>query len=416
MNRKFSSQNLEFLEVPHASGVERALPTLESLSLIARVQNGNYRLSEAMLAASGEKADLLTWVRTQIGRGDLDAAEPVVLRFLQDPAYIHVHSDLDLELARIYFQKCSWLHCIETANRALLREETTALGRLTLLQVRSHSWFELGDWNKSLVDLDRVQSLRTLFLQAQAAFYSDVLRVKVTARLSGPTAAGRMANRLEKNIFGDSSVPGADPVLTLLRLRSDLSRLEGTVSETTLLASFWIAQAMGDGIYSGLALLDLAGHGSRLSISAAPLLETFLSRHLKLRILQADCQLYEPESTAGRTLAFPITKVSTDRSEYDFETPPEFLFFLEWQVRLHLPSLEVTRTKIQSRSAKILKALSNGPCERAKLFEDVWSLSYRAESHDVILRNALHRLRRQAGIEICSTDGQIALKNAMAIL
>lgn len=414
-NRKLG--NWITFEAQAASGARPEATGIEQASMEARVGRANYRLAEALLQ-SGSQKDFIQEVRTKIGRGFIREAEEMLAALLAGDALIEraLSIDLQTELARVHYQRAEWAASIEAVNRALYGDDVPGIARLTFLQIRSAAWFELGEWEKCLADVESIGALQLLYPDAQGAFYAEVLAVKALARKSESSAASenRYLELLERVLVRRPRL-NADTLLTLLRLRIDLRRVVHGPTAELALASHRLAEAMGDRLYAALAVVELRyGESSSLREEAIARLPELRKNFDKVDRLLAEAERAQPVSTTARTLRESAVAPLFDARTLE-GVKPRGLVALgpagDYDLRVDLETLDVSplAKTLQEKSRLILLALAEGALSREELFRRVWKLRFDPERHDGILRNALLRVRKQAGCAVVSEDGFVAL-------
>ena len=227
--------------------------------MISRVLESNYLKAEALLQSTESKPDLIQLIRTKISRGQMEEAHALVIKALEitqeDSSF---KNDLQLELCRVFYRTGEWTQSIEVANVLLNRDTLPSVGRLAALQTRSLCWFELGNWDRALRDIEDSRSLKMLYEQSQCCLYTEVLKIKTLARKNGVEGTLPLLSELWKKT-ANGEIPGnADTLLTLLRLEIDLKRIDNKDFSQEALACFHTAHAMGDDLYEALSILDLA--------------------------------------------------------------------------------------------------------------------------------------------------------------
>ncbi len=388
---------------------------LDLACMAARLEKSNYRLAEAILAEQPTK-DVLQYVRTHIARGRFEEARALISAVLAeytDAALAPIRADLTLELSRIEYQNGNWALAIEAATHGLLDNDLRPVIRITLLQIRAAAFFEMQNWGSALQDIDSIYSLKLLYPGAQAAFYADVLRIKIIARLHTVARAREELQGLWlRSIRGDINL-NFDAILTLLRLEIDLKRLNHEPYSVLAHACLMIADQMGDALYAALAWVDIA-YAEDLQLRDAAITNLAPLREKFKRI---DAIINEIETRAARSeysrnvLKYQIKKMKGSHSYGQFQS----LFILNPDIKITFLPNAVALTRLQGQTKNILKQLFQSKQGKEALFKNIWNLDFKAERHDIILRNALMRARKQTGLEITSKEGSIELKRGLII-
>ncbi|MBC7693053.1 MAG: hypothetical protein H7222_14920 [Methylotenera sp.] len=388
--------------------------------LIARVDRSNYRLAEALISQSGKTGDFFQSIRTKISRGHFDEAESLLKQaILHDEGADSLTTDLlRLELARVHYQNGRYFETLEVTQRALGNPELSGLPRLTLLQIQSACWFELGEWSKALKDIEAIRCLQLIYPVAQSGFYSEALRVKTVARSFGLIEAEAAMKQMTQRYFNSEQIGNADRLLTLLRLRLDLNRLAGLPISVCALACHTLADAMGDGLYTALALMDLKYSESKLLSQEADTrlsaLRGQFSRVDQLDTCPDDSEMaLQHHSESAKTLRRLSLKRRDDGRS--LLQPISTLLFPENHLRVDLQTVSVHPLKLQKQTQDIIQALSAGDLTREALFTKVWNLAFVPERHDLILRNALVRARKQTQTTLLCENQKIGLRGTLVV-
>lgn len=380
--------------------------------LLARVEKSNYRLAEAILTSQGGEKDFLQDIRTRISRGFIEEARREVraaLANLADGDAEEFRGELLFEMARIEYQSGNWAESVGYLNQAASLPDLPSITRMSVLQTRAACRYELADWPGTLADVDVVRSLQTLYPRAGTALYAEVLWIKAIARQQGTATAWPHVNELWRR-FSEARIPrNADALLTLLRLTIDLRRLENQPIADLAHACHRLAEAMGDGLYAALAAVDLAYSDSLfLREQARSTLLVARARYRRIDVLLREIESAEPDcETARNILAQRIAAL--DPAPRRLACASESIVLLDPDFRIDLASLDIRPISFQEKSREILLALREGSMEKRDFFRKIWRVAYKRERHDIVLRNALARTRKQGGIDVASINGVVGM-------
>ena len=112
----------------------------------------------------------------------------------------------------------------------------------------------MGNLNRAIQCLEKVDSLSTLYPHCSATVYAKLLRIRIGAR-ENPSEALKQLLALW-SVMKDKSQLNRNYIQALLRAEVDLCRLAGKNHFSKALASWLIADSMGEKLYSSLAVLD----------------------------------------------------------------------------------------------------------------------------------------------------------------
>lgn len=403
-------------EIQYASKGETPNPEINAnKAMIARLKDSNYRLAEAVLAESFiQDKDFFQFIRTKIARGNLDEAEQIIDEYLKstDNFAETLLPDTLLELCRVYYHKARWQDSIKVINLALSKQDVSAITRITLLQMRTVSLFEIGEFEKCLMDIEEIRSLSILFPFSQCCLYAEALHIKVIARTDGIQRAELFFKKCVKKYLNVNEDGMPDRLLTLLRIKIDLLRLQNKPYASIALACQLLADSMGDDLYKALAILDLAfSENENLSKGAKTQLLALRNKFEKVQIILNEIESLNPESTSSKAISF----YQPPKSENMFNEEINEILILDLNLKINLKNLNVSTTTLKNQSLNILKIISENIILRETIFSNVWKLDYDVETHDATLRNAIVRLRKQANIKIICSDQKIIIPNTLLI-
>ena len=162
--------------------------------------------------------------------------------------------ELLLEEARLAAFDGEWVISLKLINTTMLMEPSPVT-RLTLFQMRSLAYFELGDFRNALRDLDTLDSLGTTFTNALTVTYGKILRARIMARSVLGDRCELLLSGLWTSVKSRSGF-SIDTLLTVLRAEIDVRRFCGLPHSDFALASWLVADAIGDKLYEALGRLD----------------------------------------------------------------------------------------------------------------------------------------------------------------
>lgn len=378
-------------------------PKIESPELTiyeARVLNADFKHAEA-LSIVGNGAGLQD-LRTKLARGQLSQAK----RVLKDLVGHEDRGELGLESARLKMSEGCWEEVVEICTETLT-VGVSPVTCLTLHQLRALAEFELGRWDQSSADLEIATSLSALYPHAVSAFYSDVLSLRLQARIEGPQEARQGRDRL---ILKNHKPWNRDHLLTLLRLELDLRRLEGRSIAQYAIACLLLSESIGDPIYAALAAIDLVACGVKDAKLGAKINEA-CAKYPRIKRLVDEVQSQLPVLTHARDLVQQhresLSKTSPEMKNVDF---------LVWEPANIVMSFETNQIRAACRAPKLFSAisiLSKGPISKEDFFRVNWGISkFSSEKHDGAIRTLLYRIRKELSLKI-NSDQRTLTVNAL---
>ncbi|MGE3682619.1 MAG: hypothetical protein AB7G93_12910 [Bdellovibrionales bacterium] len=408
-----ATKKINWQEIEALGCTGRRLPQLGEHSAVeiyrARNLEFNLRKAEA-LSASGE-VDPLQVLRTAIARGKIQDSQNQLQSAIQAQPSLLGDPEWRLEKARLAAFTSQWQDCIQNVNE-VLRLAPSSITRMTALQTRALAWYELGQWNQAERDVDLVRSFAELYPNAQAAYFNELLRVRILA-LRGDFAAAE--KRLAEIWMTDGRQGSLNILrfLALLRTEAVLARLCGRSARSTLIASHTVANVMGDDLYAALARLELNINGDP-SVSLASRVQADAMKFPKVQSLRDEVISGPLTSTTGRLL-----KESREHSTASLD------FLSAQPVKIVLPhrkivvNLEPFSSQWMEKPTRAYQALCElGGSEKRKkedLFGNIFRQRYVEHLHGPLLRQLFSRLRRQFQVQVNVSEGLVACPDALTV-
>ncbi|HEX4925640.1 MAG TPA: hypothetical protein VFV50_16210 [Bdellovibrionales bacterium] len=376
----------------------------------------------AQILETNEAHPLLR-VRAFLAAGRFQDANSVLRDLLTKTQADHELAEVYLEGARLAALEGQWRSALDLAHHAL-GLGPNSLSTLTLRNVCAIANFELGQLSRALEDLEKADALCKLFPYSTSRTYSDLLRIRILARDSG-TRSARLRLDQQWSQLTESGRMTRDTLLSLIRTEIDLARIGQKEHSTWAAAAYILADAMGDELYAALGLFDLLHalpHGS------APWLEPLVAhaqRFNRVRLLNREVSV---ESPAGTSTGLPLSQTAVAMKLFAeraapaatpaFTSLPRAKLLVIPQHRLALKVEPFTSKFLRNHKQlfDITKLLSEGPLPKNEFFTRIWEAAeYQAPVHDILIRRALYRLRRDMGADITSERQLIRLHDTLVL-
>ncbi len=350
----------------------------------ARVSGKDYRLAEALLL-NGDNEPFQK-IKTYLARGHLEKAreELAALDAQADASVV----ELNLEKARLAAYEGEWETCVSYCIEAIA-QNPPGISLLTFLQIRALACYEVGHYPQTLRDLESMDSLKTLYPYSPVYHYSKPLRIRLSARTGNLDHAWSQLDLAWKEALQSEEL-NLDLLLTLLRTEIDLRLFANRDASAFALASFLVAEVLGDRLYAALAKVDLfrSGAGNRALFET---LEQESREYMKVRKLIQQ---------HGLSLASIRHTVSDELLQ------ARTLFFPEQRLLVHLKPFQAHVLNEKERLTQVISALRMGPLTKEELFKKVWGLSkYVPHLHENTMDQSFSRIKKKYGLTL-KRDGQ----------
>jgi hypothetical protein len=396
------SQNRDSPEIHHADPDYKLTRAL--------LKDFDFKKAEALVLHS--KPHPLQTLRTMIQRGNFKEASHVLLKL---KGAINKSDSLPLvelclEEARLTYHNANYIHCIEICDEAL-QLDPPSITLMSFLQVRSACHFELGEFEKSLSDVDTLESLSRIFPTAPVLIYGRVTRAKILARTRGLTVGQRELMTLWKKTDHN-----ADTLLTLLRAEIDLRRLEQKSFFELAVACYWLAEKMGDRFFSALAFLDYyysKKHSQRGSDQR--MLESFTSEFPKIKQMRNEIEHgSNTQSTTTKTMNEAHPSHDQDWPLFDFNRL--LIPKVELIAQVHESAVEIKYLPRRKQLFDAVCSLSLGDVHKENFFAMQWGkLRYVPFLHDGLIRTLICRIRKEMNLNIKSEDGILHMEDVHVV-
>ena len=385
------------------------------------VRKNNARSSEA-LAIQG-KADPLLALRAYIYRGQFAEAQALAKKLAGQADSSIRSAEIFLEQARLLAMNGDWKDCEALCNLALELPQVAPVSQLTLFQIRSLAKFETHQMMPALDDLERIESLATIFPNCPSAFYGAVLKARIVARDRSTDAGFQQLTLLWNKILSDPNA-NLDRVHSLIRAELDIERVVGTPTPTRLLASYRIADLTGERLYMALGAVEAAFSG------VAGLFGYFnpIARDLARSFPKVQKLLDEIDEKTGLTsvTGSSLLRVFKSSQATDSGISTEellkglssvtTLLLPKYAAVVHLQPFSLVRLDDQPQLKKAVLALSDGPILMKNFFARLWGRQkYSSEIHSNLISSILYRLKKTTGVKARIIDGEIRLENTWII-
>jgi hypothetical protein len=367
---------------------------------------GDFDSRKAEALCLSADAHPLQELRVHLRRGKLAEARRLLGALEAHAAAPGLRAELEMERARYFAFVGDWRSCW-AASCAGLEGEPAPITRMSLFQIRTVAHYELGDFAAASRDIERTEDLGRLFPKAVCSLYSLTFRARIAAVTGHPAAAARILGRAWRE---DAGNPGPDDLLTLVRTEADLLRSEGKPTATYALASHFLAEAMGEGLYAALSLAEL----HQVTGGAVP-------ESLRHKLL-AGCEQF---ARVSRLLEAAEEELSTSQrlvrrpagaSRGELPDRVDRIFLLRQARLVRLEPFAAESRPISPQSAKALAALADGPLARAELFRRVWDrIRYSPALHDGLIKSLLSKVRKESGLPVESRGDRIRVPGALVL-
>jgi tetratricopeptide (TPR) repeat protein len=356
----------------------------------------------------------LSYIRSLLQRGNLEQARTALheLWTSESEPSLDVKAQILFEETRLAFFEGQWNEVILTSDRAM-QCNPAPVTQLALFQLRASAYFELGLFSDAARAIEESELLGKLFPYAISYFYTQIMKVRVVARDVGVKQAELLLNR----IFEDAMKRGRldlDLVLTYLRAKIDLNRLDRRSIAHESRACFYIADAIGDKLYSALAELDFQSAFAKDASELSRLVVSHRKQFQRVDQLVKGILGEEPRSITASTIGETLGNQKTLREHFQGEYLQEdsfrsvCLLLNHHNLYIDLDGPVFHRLKPKGQSTKSLIALAPGIIAKSEFFRLIWgNQAYSPRLHDPLINSVVHRMRKEYGIEVQVRDGNI---------
>lgn len=377
-----------------------------------RIIRSEYRSDESAIPLSHRSP--LQSARAMIARGNTCKAETLLKVAEKQNLESDERCEVILQRTRLNTWKGSWDSVIQDASIVLGNENSSVLSRSAAFQLRANAWFECRHFTRADNDLRSLEKLTQLLPNGQIAFYGQLSRIKLTARLADINAAQSLFHAFWDRWVANLQSANLDELLTCIRIALDLGRLDHKDTFNLAIASSVLSHALGDETYLGLAWIDVwaTAHSCREPVIFSQL-KTISESQPRVRKLLTEIRASSPEG---------VTETALNIRNYGnrYSTAPTWklpnigtikgLVCTRSWLAADLTRKRLHRLNVQPRIQKVIRILSAGPITKELLFQKAWGVShFHPLRHDPIVRTALMRAREQAQIETISREDQIAI-------
>ena len=383
-----------------------------SQAYLAHFRDWDARKAEAVIVQ--KPVDPLLYLRALIFRGSLEEARTLHASLQKESLTQTTMVELLLEEARISAFDGEWASSLRLINTAMLMEPSPVT-RLTLFQMRSLAYFELGDFRNSLRDLDTLDSLGTTFSNALTVTYGKILRARIMARSISEDRCEHLLRELWTTI---KMRPGfsIDTLLTILRAEIDIRRFFGKQHSDLAFASWLVADSIGDKLYEALGRLD---YYCSLSVENRGVVKNEVTQDaLSFRRVNALFYQMSDISTVTSTTAQGLNEFWRLQHSSNDEVSLQFsnytaIFFRECIFTLH-PFKAIKLSKYK-QICLALRCLKTRP-SRAEFFKVVWgSQKYAPHLHDGLIAALCYRIKKISGVTVKNENSEMKLLDTLVL-
>lgn len=362
------------------------------------------------------KAQLLTEIndtnkilelRSKLHSGDFDQAK-VYIEECESESNPEIRAEALLGKSRLLCYEGLWQDCLLVAEEGL-KLNPIMLTKLSLLQCQAIALFELGIIESALKNCNLILSQKKLYPEAVAVRYSNFLKLRCLIHLKKESEVKPELDTLW-SLLAENKELDLDFLLCLLRVEIDLNRKLQLPIANLALFSFKVAQALGDPLYEGLALLDLLSSNSdstEIEKELAPYREKFN----KIDRLFQYYSSKDPQCLTSRSLV----ATSFENHSLNLSSNSKFFIYSARGLIFNLGAPKATQLPENIDWVIFKDLMKDGFVSRSDMFEKLWKQKYFYDKHDGVLRTFLHRLKKTSSIPIESEKGIITLKDTLFI-
>jgi len=392
--------NWKTLETKHITTGEISLLALSSSALPYYYRHkGDYRKAEGYQLSDLHSIPLIQRVRTQLSRGNLDEARSN-LYLLSDPSKKAQTEKAEtlLENARLEFFEGNWQQCLSEINQSR-NHSPSSVTQFTLSQLASICLYELGEFSKSLSEVNRCEAFEKLFPKLKLGFYAKTLKIKIFALTRSIQEAENLFNQLFKELIRENTLD-ADHLLTLMRVKTDLHTIKREPAIFEPYLCYRLSEIIGDNLYSGLSQIDIAKTHNHTSTEHA--ISPHLSEYKRVRDLWND---RFGKTTTGKLVATRVpSSKKINLSEYSISN---HVFVEQHEALIKLDPFTVYQLNNKPRTQKALVAFRRGSVSHDTFFKLVYQLNLKnSEDFKNTLKVLISRLRKQYDISIRSKNSE----------
>lgn len=407
-------------QIQFAGGKTLSLPSSELEIYSSHLIDWDAKRSEAYLLRD-QSTHPLVRLRALIFRGRFKEAQSMLasLRSLsKDPEEI---TEIVIEEARLHSLQGEWNQCASLCQM-LENEKMTLPSRLVVFELLGHSYFELGEWKLAKLNLEKAETLSTVFPNCPAATYTQILLARTLGRTQGPTQGFLLINELWSALKSEGRLD-RNNIHALLRAEIDLDRLQGRDHFSKAYASWLLAEAMGEKLFSALGTLDsyYASRDQKARDFFKPKVKEACEEYERVRRMNDEIQ-------SGTSSLFSSTQAiqcylrglrePEAKDSLRFSQRIDSVVFAHAAFGIHLESGEISSFEAHPQIIRGIHALAHGKVlSKRDFFHLVWGKrAYVSRLHDSVIRNLLFRMnqiiRARFSIEngFVSTRGLLILK------
>ncbi|MEQ1877996.1 MAG: hypothetical protein ABL958_15240 [Bdellovibrionia bacterium] len=381
---------------------------------LSQIRDWDARKGEMLV--QDENTHPLLKVRALLFAGRFHQANDLLREMVTKTSSNNELAEFYLEGARLAAYEGQWQSTIDLANHAL-DLGPSAISALTLHQIRSVANFEMNALARALEDLDKIDEQCRLFPFSMSKVYGEVLRVRIQARDLGIRAARVKLDQLWAQLSASRRM-NRDNVLALVRAEIDLHRMARKDHLNWTLASYVLANAMGDRLYAALALQDIfhaVDPKDRGAIDPRLLAET--EQFGRVRLLKRELAGEVPASLSTSALQHWLDFPShLPRTFAGLPADVRMIVISSQRIAVHVDPFQ---TKILPKHKQLFDAaqvLYEGPIVKDAFFARIWGTQkYAPAIHDILIRRVLYRLRKHMGANVTSERQVLKIHNALFI-
>ncbi len=385
----------------------------------ARILKNDYRLASALELI--EEFPVIEKIKNKLSMGQLADAQKMLSEIKDKMSEEDDIGEVKLEACRLAFFSGDFEASIKEGSECI-QLSLSGPTKMAAYQVRANAFFELGKFEQCKSDLDSVSLLAKLYPFSPVIFYSDTAKVRLWARTRSPEYAFEKL----KALFNQRQRAGQvnlDVLLTYLRVKIDILRLQKEDFYPEAAACFLIANSMGDQLYAGLSLLDIwTSVNAKQKKTLAPHLEAArrdFSRVDRFARETEDgsdskCVLSQGINDFMKTsMKFPDRKDVYPILDAQFDC----IFIEEHSLWVQLRKQKLYFMSVRPQINSAVNILRKGPISKENFFKKLWGQNeFHSLNHDNLIRTLLSRIRTETKLNIVSRAGKIHLNDEVIII
>jgi tetratricopeptide (TPR) repeat protein len=385
----------------------------------ARILQNDYKMASALELI--EEFPLIEKIKNKLSVGELTEAAKMLSEIKTKLSEEDDLGEVKLESCRLAFFEGNFEESIKEGSECI-RLSLSGPTKIAAYQVRANAFFEIGKFDQCLSDLENVSLLAKLYPFSPVIFYADTAKIRLWARTRSPEYAMQKLKNLfiQRQRIGQINL---DTLLTYLRVKIDILRLQKEDFYSEAAACFLIANSMGDKLYTGLALLDIwtSVNASQRKI-LTPNLEIARREFSRIERFAREA---ENTSKSKCVLSQGINEFVNAKIKLPnrvnihsvIDGQFDCIFIREQSLWVNLKKQKLYFMPIRPQITSAIDILKKGPITKEKFFKKLWSQNeFHSLNHDNLIRTLLTRVRTETKLNIVSRFGEIHLIDEVIVI